>query len=91
MASTTMMEEEIMAIEGQEHYCPICGKEVTDPTWKRFGEWCCSEAHAEEYVREVRARRQAPATPREQPVATIPEGYESRRPAWGWRRRRRGC
>ena len=76
-------EETRMTSEAQEHDCPICGKEVTDPTWKRFGEWCCSEAHAEEYVKEVRARKQAThAAPRE-PVAVAPEEeYEPRRPAW---------
>ena len=85
-------EETRMTSEAQEHYCPICGKEVTDPTWNRFGEWCCSETHAEEYVKEVRAGKQAThAAPRE-PVAVAPEeAYEPRRPAWGWGRRRGGC
>lgn len=46
-----------MATETTEKYCPICGKPVADPTWKRFGEWCCSEPHAEEYVKEVRAQK----------------------------------
>ena len=40
-----------------ERYCPICGKPVTDPTYNRFGEFCCSEAHAEEYVKDVRAQK----------------------------------
>lgn len=52
-----------MAVETQEKYCPICGREVTDPGFKRFGEWACSETHAEEYVKEVRARRVQAATP----------------------------
>lgn len=39
------------------HYCPICGKEAKDPLFNRFGEWACSEAHAEEYVKEVRSRQ----------------------------------
>ena len=81
-----------MAIAGQEHYCPISGKEVTDPTWKRFGEWCCSEAHAEEYVQEVRTRRQqAVRTRAPQPVAPAPEDYVPRRRVWRWGRRRGGC
>lgn len=46
-----------MAVETSEKYCPVCGKPVTDPTYKRFGELCCSEAHAEEYVKEVRAQK----------------------------------
>ena len=46
-----------MATGTIEKYCPICGKEATDPTFKRFGEWACSEAHAEEYVKEVRAQK----------------------------------
>lgn len=51
------MKEDTMAVEVNEKYCPICGKPVTDPTYKRFGELCCSEAHAEEYVKEVRAQK----------------------------------
>lgn len=55
-----------------ERYCPICGKPVTEGSYTRFGEWCCSEAHAEEYVAEVRAQKQrqaavtAPAEPRQE-------------------------
>ena len=40
----------------QEDYCPICGKEVSDHTLKRFGEYFCSEAHVTEYAREVREK-----------------------------------
>lgn len=46
-----------MTVETSERYCPICGRAVTEPTFKRFGEWACSEAHAEEYVTEVRAQK----------------------------------
>ncbi len=47
--------------ESTEHYCPICGKDVSNPAFKRFGEWACSEAPVDEYVKEVRAERvQAP-------------------------------
>lgn len=58
-----------MAIETSEKYCPICGKEVNGPTFTRFGEWACSEAHAEEYVKEVRAKKVQAASPapREEP------------------------
>ncbi|MBI2544522.1 MAG: hypothetical protein HYW16_04780 [Candidatus Rokubacteria bacterium] len=75
-----------MAIETTEKYCPICGKPVTDPTWTRFAEWCCSEPHAEEYVKEVRAQRvQAAAAPGR---SVAPE--EQARPGWVGRRRG-GC
>lgn len=47
-----------MTAEMKERYCPICGKPATEPTYNRFGEWCCSEEHAEEYVKEVRAQRE---------------------------------
>lgn len=47
-----------MATQTLDRYCPICGKAVADNTWDRFGEWCCSEGHAEEYVAEVRAQKQ---------------------------------
>lgn len=49
-----------MATQTTERYCPICGKPVTEENYNRFGEWCCSEAHAEEYVAEVRAQKQRP-------------------------------
>lgn len=57
-----MVHEALPRIDG-EKYCPNCGREVTDPSFKRFGEWACSEAHAEEYVKEVRAQRVRAATP----------------------------
>lgn len=47
-----------MATQATDRYCPICGKPVTDETFNRFGEWCCSEAHADEYVAEVRSQKQ---------------------------------
>jgi endogenous inhibitor of DNA gyrase (YacG/DUF329 family) len=64
-----------MATQATERYCPICGKPVTGETYDRFGEWCCSDAHAEEYVAEVRAQkqRQAPA-----PVAEAPRAERHR-------------
>ena len=39
-----------MTIQTTDKCCPICGKDVAEPNFKRFGEWACSEAHAEEYV-----------------------------------------
>lgn len=50
-----------MATQVTGRYCPICGSAVTENTHDRFGEWCCSEAHAEEYVAEVRALKQRQA------------------------------
>lgn len=47
-----------MGVEITTRYCPICGKAVSEATYNRFGEWACSEAHAEEYVAEVRAQKQ---------------------------------
>ncbi len=39
-----------------ERYCPICGRDVDERAVKRLGESFCSEAHAEEFLREVRER-----------------------------------
>ena len=47
-----------MATQMTERYCPVCGKPVADATYNRFGEWCCSDAHAEAYVAEVRSEKQ---------------------------------
>ena len=46
-----------MAIQTTNEYCPICGKDVAKPSFKRFGAWACSETHAEAYVKEVRAQK----------------------------------
>ncbi len=73
-------------VETTDHYCPICGKEVTDPAFKRFGEWACSEAHAEQHVKEVRAgRTQAPLD------RSDDDRYAARPSPWGWFGRGRGC
>lgn len=40
----------------EEHHCPICGKDASDPSLKRFGEYFCSEAHVVEFAKEVRQR-----------------------------------
>ena len=50
-----------MATQATQHSCPMCGKPVTDDTFNRFGEWCCSEAHADAYVAGVRKDKQASA------------------------------
>jgi hypothetical protein len=43
---------------GQARYCAYCGIEVDhEAPPERFGEPFCSEAHAEEFVRDVRAAR----------------------------------
>jgi len=47
-----------MTTQTTERYCPICGKPVTEEIYNRFGECCCSETHAEEYVAEVRTQKQ---------------------------------
>jgi hypothetical protein len=52
-----------MAIQTTDKYCPICGKDVAEPSFKRFGEWACSEAHAEDYMKEVRAAKLRVVTP----------------------------
>jgi endogenous inhibitor of DNA gyrase (YacG/DUF329 family) len=70
----------MMAIQATERYCPTCGRPVTEGTYNRFGEWCCSEAHADEYVAEVRAQKQR------QLAATAPAPPEPRR-----ERPRGGC
>ncbi|MBI3079761.1 MAG: hypothetical protein HYY85_22660 [Deltaproteobacteria bacterium] len=50
-----MAKEGVLAQAGQ--YCPICGRDVPDTAIKRFGQYLCSEEHAEEFVREMRAQR----------------------------------
>lgn len=66
-----------MAVETRTRYCPICGKPVADSTYDRFGEWCCSEPHADEYVAEVRAKKQQQAA-----AAPAPSPQRSER-RWG--------
>ena len=69
-----------------EKYCPICGKDMKEDTFKRFGEYLCSEEHAEQYVKEVRAKRGVADA-----VVPVPEGRqatpEPKQPWW----RRGGC
>lgn len=47
-----------MTTQVTERYCPICGKAVAEETHSRFGERCCSDAHAEAYAAEVRGEKQ---------------------------------
>ncbi len=46
---------------------------MREPTSNRFGEWACSEAHAEEHVRDIRAQKTRAAAP-------TPEQDPQRRP-----------
>jgi hypothetical protein len=97
-----MHQEDVMTSETIEHYSPICGKPVMEPTYNRFGEWCCSEEHAEVYVKEVRAQRVQGAMSRQCRLVSPardekgsgdeeePAPWWSRRPRW-FGRRRRGC
>lgn len=52
-----------------ETCCPICGREATDASLKRFGEYFCSEAHVAEYAREVRSKQATETTA----IATVAE------------------
>lgn len=45
------------SLQTAEKCCPICGRAASEPTYSRFGKFCCCEAHAEEYVKEVRAQK----------------------------------
>ena len=45
-----------------ETYCPICGKDASHPSLKRFGEYFCSEEHVAEYAREVRLKQATETT-----------------------------
>lgn len=69
-----------MATQTAQRYCPICGQPVAEATHNRFGEWACSEAHADQYVQEVRATKQGSAAGAEEVVG-----------ARGRERHRRGC
>ncbi len=45
-----------------ETFCPICGKDAADPSLKRFGEFFCSEAHVQEFARELHSKQVAEPT-----------------------------
>lgn len=68
-----------MAIETGEKYCPICGRPGRSEL-NRFGEWACSEAHADEHAADVRGQTQRRAV-----------GVDSGRSAQADGRHRRGC
>lgn len=75
-----------MAVVTEKH-CPICGKDVKDDTFKRFGEYACSEEHAEQYVKEVRAQRSAANAP-----ASVGDDRQAApEPRQPWWRRGGGC
>lgn len=77
-----------MALETTEKFCPICVKPVTDSAFNRFGEWACSEAHADDYVKEVRAKREGMAAS----AAGQHSGrQEENQPRSTWFGGRRGC
>lgn len=54
--TTLKTMEQTMSIETTTRYCPICGKAGLQE-FDRFGEWACSDAHADEHVAEVRAQK----------------------------------
>lgn len=46
------------AEQAAEPHCAYCGQRIdAAPTIERFGEWFCSDAHAEQFVEGVRAAR----------------------------------
>jgi len=69
-------------ITSGERYCAFCGEEAKGLAIERFGEVFCSEAHAEQFVKEVRAARvqaaaaalRAPEAPTESPQPPAPPG-----------------
>ncbi len=67
-----------------ERYCPICGRELPDLSIKRFGEYLCSEEHAEEFVQEVRAKKFGRAN-------SFPNAQQETPVRSSWWGRRGGC
>jgi hypothetical protein len=63
-----------MALEANDKYCAICGRPGRSE-FKRFGEWACSEAHVEEYVKGVRAQKQRQAVGEESGAGEQPQHY----------------
>ncbi|MEM2905777.1 MAG: hypothetical protein QW057_05080 [Candidatus Bathyarchaeia archaeon] len=51
---------------GKKH-CEVCGVELHNVVYKRFGKCFCSEEHMDEYVEEIRQAR----------VQTTHEGHQS--------------
>ncbi|MBI4571712.1 MAG: hypothetical protein HY713_00285 [candidate division NC10 bacterium] len=56
-----------------ETYCPFCGRDASDPSLKRFGEYFCSEEHVAEYAREARSKQ----TTEVSPITTVAEADDS--------------
>ncbi len=77
-----------MAKPTEARYCPVCGEDITVHGHKieRFGEVFCSEAHAEEFVKEVRQRRVAAAVTAEAAANPAQPAEASREPAWSPKR-----
>lgn len=46
-----------MATQTRDRNCPVCGKDVAESDFKRFGKWACTAAHADAYVKAVRAEK----------------------------------
>lgn len=66
-----------------ERYCALCGRAVTasEAAIERFGEPFCSEAHAEEFVTDVRAARVDAAAIGLAPAETQPSERATEAPA----------
>jgi len=77
-------------ITSGERYCAFCGEEAKGLAIERFGEVFCSEAHAEQFVKEVRAARvqaaaaalRAPEAPTESPQPPAPPGAAPKQQDW---------
>ena len=54
---------------GKKH-CEVCGMELHNVVYKRFGKYFCSEEHMNQYVEEMKQARQAQ-------VQTTHEGHQS--------------
>ena len=65
-------------------YCAQCGEDVTanGAIPERFGEPFCSEAHADEFVRGVRAARLRAAAPAAGQAATVTPSVPGRSSTW---------
>ena len=73
-----------MATQVTERYCSVCGKPVADATHNRVGEWC-SDAHADEYVAEVRSKKQRELASAHRPRETQRDQARELEPRFGER------
>jgi hypothetical protein len=53
-------------------YCPICGRDAANPSLNRFGEFFCSEAHVEEFAKDVRTKTATQAAATQAVTTTSP-------------------